>query len=277
MTDHVSWRGVWSSLLLLLAACSSSPSRQAAPPVSAAQPAPVVDDGRCRKGTPPSGDETRANIDVDGDGDPEVVRMRRHGPCDDLASWRVSVDGLERDLSESFGYVGPTPPYLLGGIDLDGDGGQEIWAHTGLGRDVRPIRLVQPPLRCARLCEVRERPTGRVVDHRRPQVPAGRRLPARRRGRIDRDLVCGQLEHAGGPTAVVSVRTYHLDGSVLRLDSQVSVPDDTASAAYWQLRCGPLTTMRPYARPGTSPGTGGPFGAAWPSVTVTPVIPSQGG
>ena len=56
---------------------------------------------------------------------------RRHGPCDDLASWRVSVDGLECDLSESFGYVGPTPPYLLGGIDLDGDGGQEIWAHTG--------------------------------------------------------------------------------------------------------------------------------------------------
>ena len=65
-----------------------------------------------------------------------------------------------------------------------------------------------------------------------------------------------------GQPPFVSVRTYHLDGSVLRLDSQVSVPDDTASAAYWQLRCGSLTTMRPYARPGTSPGTGGPFGAA---------------
>jgi hypothetical protein len=44
----------------------SSPSRQAAPPPGAPHPA-HVDDGRFM-GTPPAGDETRADIDVDGDG-----------------------------------------------------------------------------------------------------------------------------------------------------------------------------------------------------------------
>ena len=196
-------------------------------------------------GTPPSGDETRANIDVDGDGDPEVVRMRRHGPCDDLASWRVSVDGLERDLSESFGYVGPTPPYLLGGIDLDGDGGQEIWAHTGW--DAKSARFALFSLRSGVLDHVRFE-NGQPAEWPITDWPKYQQGVACQPGDAGASTVTWYAANTNPPAGqppVVSVRTYHLDGSVLRLDSQVSVPDDTASAAYWQLRCGSLTTMRP--------------------------------
>ena len=233
------------SLLLLLAACSSASSRQAAQPVSAPQPVPVVDDGRCLMGTPPTGDEPRADIDVDGDGAPEVVRMMRDGPCDDLASWRLSVDSAKRDLSESFGYVGPTPPYLLGGIDLDGDGDQEIWAHTGW--DSMSARFALFSLRSGVLDYVRFE-NGRPAEWSINDGPKYQQGVACQSGDAGASTVAWYAADSNTPAGdprLVSVRTYHLDGSVLRLDNQVSVPNDAASAAYWQLRCGPLTTMRP--------------------------------
>jgi len=195
-------------------------------------------------GTRPTGDETRADLDVDGDGAPEVVRMRRDRPCHVLASWRLSVDGAERDLSESFGYVGPTPPYLLGGIDLDGDGGQEIWAHTGW--DAKSARFALFSARAGGLDHVRfenGQPAEWSTDW--PKYQQGVACQPGDPGASTVTWYAANWNPPAGQPRLVSVRTYHLDGYLLRLDSQVSVPDDAASAAYWQLRCGPVTTTRP--------------------------------
>ena len=172
---------------------------------------------------------------------PRGRSFERDGPCDDLASWRLSVDGAERDLSESFGYVGPTPPIS--------------WvASTSTATAARrsgptPVGTRYPPdTRCSASA-----PAGSTMCGSRPaHQSSGRSLTgpnyqrgvACQSGGEGASTVIWYAANANTPAGeprLVSVRTYHLNDSVLRLDGQISVPDDTASATFWQLRCGALS------------------------------------
>lgn len=185
-----------------------------------------------------SGDETTAAVDIDGDGEAEVVRMNRYGPCRELTSWRLSVDGAERDLSESFGFVGPTLPTVMGGVDLDGDGAEEIWSHTGW--DAMSARFGLFTYRDGILDYIRfengQPAEWSVADH--PKYPRGVACQPTDGGGSTVVSYSTDRNKPGGEPMEVSVRTYLLDGPVLRLDSALTVPDNDSTKVYWKLTCG---------------------------------------
>ena len=168
--------------------------------------------------------------------------MDRHGPCEQLSSWRLSVPALAPggvDLSESFGYVGPSPPYVIGGVDFDGDGdgADVIWAHTSWSAAHTRVGLFA--FRDGRLTAVRFE-DGQVAEFDigdRPKYPRGVACS-------DTGLVVASTAERDKPAwepRVVDVRSYRLHGNVLHLVGAQAVPDDEAAASRWRFTCGPLT------------------------------------
>lgn len=133
--------------------------------------------------------------------------------------------------------MGPSPPYVIGGIDLDGDGTDEIWARTGWSAQHPRVGLFA--VRDGRLSVVRfedGRPAEFDVGDR-PKYPRGAACEPQSGGVLS---YIAERDRPAWEPRVVNVLSYRLVGTVLEVSSAFTIPDDESVARLWRFACGSL-------------------------------------
>ena len=163
-------------------------------------------------------DLTEAEGDVDGDGAADGLRSYRSGD-----GWHLAVDlaagGGADTAVVTFDEIGVS---VVGGADVDGDGGDEVWARTGAGASATILglaRLVDCQLVRVTFAgdQPAELPVGGSVGtttglHCEAQVdPAA-------------DLTAYTATNTGDTTYDVTATEYALEGTVLVAGSQTTSP-----------------------------------------------------
>lgn len=117
---------------------TAAPSTTHAPTTSTADPSAAA---ACPTIEVPDGatEPTQAEGDVDGDGAADGLRSYRAGD-----GWHLAVDlaagGGAVTTVVTFDEIGVS---VLGGADVDGDGGDEVWARTGAGASATIVGLAR--------------------------------------------------------------------------------------------------------------------------------------
>ncbi len=153
-------------------------------------------------------DVEAAEGDVDGDGEPDELRSYRIGATDD---WRLHVA-----LGAGGGAQAPIVAFgdgvgVLGGADVDGDGGDEVWVRTGAGASATIIGLVRYDA-----CELAQVTFGAGTPADLPVggsvgTSAGLECAAG----PDADLTAYRTTLVGGEAYEVSATEHALEGTVL--------------------------------------------------------------
>jgi hypothetical protein len=210
---------------------TAAPVTTEAPPTSAAAaPCPAV--------TPPAAPEdvTEVEADVDGDGAADQLRSYSAG------GWFVAVD-----LARGGGAVVEVPVLpgagvrVLGGADVDGDGGAEVWARTGSGASTTIVGILR--LRDCGLVQLRFA-TGEPVE-----LPVGGSVGsaagvACEATSPDAHLTAYTALHMEAGRYEVTATEYALDDATLRPvgdpTTTTATADDPAFAKATTLTCADL-------------------------------------
>lgn len=117
---------------------TAAPSTTDAPTSSTTDPSPPA---ACPPIDVPAGstDVTEASGDVDGDGAADALRSYRRDDGWHLAVELAAGGGADTPVT-TFDEIGVS---VLGGADVDGDGGDEVWARTGAGASATILGLAR--------------------------------------------------------------------------------------------------------------------------------------